>query len=170
MMIGISGTPGTGKSALARELEKRGYPVTHLVDTIGPYVLQTDQERNTMIVDEEAWAEEFHPVEGIVEGHLAHYLPCDKIIILRCHPDELTRRLKDRGYSEKKILENAEAEALDIVLQETVDRFKDDQIFEIETTHCDVQEVADIVERIIDGSQPPSYGNIDWSPYILETV
>lgn len=170
MMIGISGTPGTGKTAVANELANRGYQVTHLVDTIGPYILEKDEERDTSVVDEGAWARDFLPVEGIVEGHLAHYLPCDRIIILRCRPDELARRLKERGYSAEKIRENAEAEALDIILQETVYRFQEDQIYEIDTTRCRTQELANMVEEIIHGSRPPSYGTIDWSLYLLERL
>jgi adenylate kinase len=168
MMIGLTGTPGTGKSAVAVELASRGYPVIHLVDTLGPYILEKDTERDTMVVDEVAWAEEFSPVDGIVEGHLAHYLPCDRIIVLRCHPDILIRRLRDRGYSEKKIRENAEAEALDIILQETVDRFDEDQIYEIDGTLHTILELTDQVERIIKGECLPSYGDIDWSSYLLE--
>jgi adenylate kinase len=168
MMIGISGTPGTGKSAVAQELANRGYQVIHLVDTIGPYILEKDEERDTRVVDECAWARDFLPVEGIVEGHLAHYLACDRIIILRCRPDELARRLKKRGYSAEKIRENVEAEALDSILQETVDRFQEDQIYEIDTTRCRIPELADIVEEIIHGSRSPSYGTIDWSMYLLE--
>ncbi len=167
MMIGLTGTPGTGKSTLSHELEERGYPVTHMVDTIKPYIIDEDEERDTLVVDEEAWAREFCRVEGIVEGHLAQYLPCDRIIVLRCRPDVLARRLQKRGYSEKKIRENVEAEALDIILQETVERFRDDQIYEIDTTPCGLKDLADEAEKVIEGTRSPRYGTIDWSEYLL---
>jgi adenylate kinase len=168
MMIGITGTPGTGKSAVARVMAERGFRVIHLVDTVGPYILERDEGRDTLVVDEYAWAEEFTPIDGIVEGHIAQYLPCDRIIVLRCHPNVLALRLKQRGYTAEKIRENCEAEALDIILQETIERFHTDQIYEIDTTDCGVLELADRVEGIADGSYPPSYGTIDWSPYLLE--
>jgi adenylate kinase len=168
MMIGLTGTPGTGKSTLSLELASRGHRVVHLVDTIGPYILTRDTARDTLVVDEDAWAEEFPPVDGIVEGHLAHYLPCDRIIVLRCRPDVLASRFRKRGYSEGKIRENVEAEALDIILQEAVDRFSEEQIYEIDTTRCVIPELADLVERIINGTRPPSYGKIDWSMYLVE--
>jgi adenylate kinase len=167
MMIGLTGTPGTGKSTLSHELEERGYPVTHLADTIGPYIIEEDKERDTLVVDEEAWAREFCPVDGIVEGHLAQYLPCDRIIVLRCRPDVLAQRLKKRNYSEKKIRENVEAEALDIILQETVERFRDEQIYEIDTTSCGLMELTEEAEKVIQGTRPPTYGMIDWSEYLL---
>jgi Predicted nucleotide kinase (related to CMP and AMP kinases) len=168
MMIGITGTPGTGKSTLAQELIRKEYQVIHLADTFGPYILEKDEERDTMVVDECRWAEEFKPVDGIVEGHLAHHLPCDRIIVLRCRPDILALRLRTRGYSEEKIRENAEAEALDIILQETVDRFREDQIYEIDATGCGVCDLVDHVEGIIQGCCLPSFGKIDWSVYLLE--
>jgi adenylate kinase len=170
MMIGLTGTPGTGKSMLAAELEKRGHRVIHLIDTTGPYVLERDEERDTMVIDEKKWSEGFKPIDGIVEGHLAHYLPCDLIIILRCRPDILSARLRSRGYPEEKVRENVEAEALDIILQESVDRFRKDQIYEIDTTRVSIGDLTDRVEQIIDGKCLPAYGAIDWSGYLLERI
>ncbi|MDD1679472.1 MAG: adenylate kinase family protein [Methanomicrobiales archaeon] len=169
MMIGLTGTPGTGKSTVADELARRGRRVIHLVDTIRPYILEKDEQRSTSVVDEQRWAEEFVPFDGVVEGHLAHYLPCDRIIVLRCRPDILAARLKARGYPEEKIRENVEAEALDVILQETVDRFGEDQIYEIDGTLHMVPEIADQVELVIEGTCLSSYGDIDWSRYLLET-
>ena len=134
MMCGITGTPGTGKTSVAGDLTRRGFPVLHLSDTISGYVIGKDEERDTGIIDEERWAAEFVPYKGFVEGHLAHLLPCDRIVVLRCRPDILMERLKTRGYGQEKIRENALAEALDVILIETVDLFSPDQIYELDTT------------------------------------
>ncbi|MDD1672781.1 MAG: adenylate kinase family protein [Methanomicrobiales archaeon] len=168
MMVGITGTPGTGKSSAGDELARRGYSVIRLVDTLRPYILERDAERDTLVADEEEWAKEFPPVEGIVEGHLAHYLSCDQILILRCRPDILSGRLRKRGYEEEKIQENMEAEALDVILQEVIDRFSPSQIYEVDATTLTTEEVADIVEEVVTGTRNPSYGSIDWSGYLQE--
>ncbi len=165
-MIGITGTPGTGKSALADELLQRGYRVISCTETLAPYVLERDEERETDVVDEERWSEEFIPVDGFVEGHLAHYLACDLILILRCRPDVLEGRLRARGYPERKIRENREAEAMDLILQEVVDRFPADRIHEIDTTVLTVDETAEIVEQVIRGERALAFGAIDWSGYL----
>ena len=170
MMTGITGTPGTGKSTLGEELSRRGHPVMHLVDTLRPYILEHDETRDTDIVDEERWAEEFPRFDGIVEGHLAHYLPCDLIVILRCRPDVLEGRLRNRGYIDEKVRENVQAEALDVILQETVERFREDQIYEIDGTTLSTEKEADIVEQILRGDRSPSYGMIDWSSYLRELI
>ncbi len=102
MMCGITGALGTGKSVTAGELERRGHTVVHLSATVGPYVTGTDAERDAEIIDVDRWADEFVPIDGIVEGHFAHYLPCDRIVVLRCRPDVLKQRLSTRSVPGRK--------------------------------------------------------------------
>jgi adenylate kinase len=166
MMYGITGTPGTGKTSVAEMLHSRGYSVTHQKDTVGPYILEKDTERETLIIDEERWADEFIPVEGFIEGHLVHLLPCDAIIVLRCRPDVLEERLLTRNYSPEKIRENVEAEALDVILIETLELFETRQVYELDTTDKCVRECCDMIERFFRGETPASYGDIDWSMYL----
>jgi len=166
MMCGITGTPGTGKSLIGTELARRGYTVVHLTDTVGPYITGLDEERDTRIIDVERWADEFVPVDGFVEGHFAHLLPCDRIIVLRCRPDALKARLALRKYREKKIRENAEAEALDSCLIETVERYDPLQILELDTTDRDAAYCADRIERFFRGEIPADFGHLDWSAFL----
>ena len=166
MMCGITGTPGTGKSMIGMELTRRGYTVVHLTTTVGPYVIGDDEERDAQIIDVDRWADEFVPVEGFVEGHIAHLLPCDKIVVLRCPPDELKKRLAQRKYREQKIRENAEAEALDVCLIETVEEFEDSQILELDTTGHDAAYCADTIEGFYRGEIPADFGHLDWSEFL----
>jgi adenylate kinase len=169
MMCGITGTPGTGKSAIGNELAKRGHTVVHLTDTVGPYVTGEDEKRDAQIIDVDRWVAEFVPVDGFVEGHFAHLLPCDKIIVLRCRPDVLKTRLAMRKYRERKIRENAEAEALDVCLIETVEDFEPDQILEIDTTEKSPAECASIIEGFVKGEIPAGFGTLDWSGFLEVT-
>ena len=77
------------------------------------------------------------PGRRVCRGPLCPLLPCDRIVVLRCRPDVLKQRLAPRKYREEKIRENAEAEALDVFLIETVEEFDPDQIFELDTTGHD---------------------------------
>ncbi|MCK9579308.1 MAG: adenylate kinase family protein [Methanoregula sp.] len=169
MMCGITGTPGTGKSMIGEELARRGHTVIHQSMTVGPYVSGDDEERDVQVIDVDRWAEEFKPVNGFVEGHMAHYLLCDKIVVLRCRPDELKKRLAQRKYRAAKISENAEAEALDVCLIETVEEFEPSQIFELDTTGHDAAFCADRIEAFYHGNLPADFGHIDWSAYIEVT-
>lgn len=166
MMYGISGTPGTGKSAIAAELAKRGYHVVHAGETTRDYVIEADDERDTAIIDEDAWIASFKVFDGFIEGHLAHLLPCDLVIILRCRPDVLEKRLAERGYNEEKIRENIEAEALDVILIETLEIHQPDTIIEIETTRDDISSCVEHIEQFIRREIPSSYGKNDWSDFL----
>jgi adenylate kinase len=169
MMCGITGTPGTGKSMIGDELSRRGHTVVHLTSTVGPYVIGEDEERDVQVIDTDRWAAEFVPIDGFVEGHIAHLLPCNKIVVLRCHPDELKKRLARRKYREKKIRENADAEALDVCLIETVENFEPSQILELDTTGHDAGYCADRIEGFYQGEIMADFGHIDWSGYLEVT-
>ena len=166
MMYGISGTPGTGKSSIAAALEERGHRVVHAADTVNDYLVGSDPERQTVIIDEEAWAGNFVPVDGFVEGHLVHLLPCDLVIILRCRPDVLRARLEERGYPRDKVFENAEAEAMDVILVETLEIHPPGHILEVDTTDAPVRSCVEQIELFIRGEISSSYGKNDWSEYL----
>ena len=166
MMFGITGTPGTGKSSVADELALRGYPVVRLAETVKGYIVGKDSERDTRIIDEDRWARGFTPVEGFVEGHLAHLLPCDLVVVLRCRPDRLLARLRERGYGEEKCRENAEAEALDVTLIETLEEHDPGHVLELDTTGLSTGRVADLIADFVGGRIPPSHGGIDWSGFL----
>ncbi len=165
-MYGITGTPGTGKSSVAGTLREQGFRVLHLSETTGDYVIEQDPLRETLVIDEERWAAEFVPFDGVVEGHLAHLLPCDRVAVLRCRPDILADRLRRRGYGEGKVRENALAEALDVVLVETLELFSPEQVYELDTTDMSIQECSYRIGRFFRGEIPPQSGFLDWSSYI----
>ena len=169
MMCGITGTPGTGKSMIGEELARRGHVVIHQSMTVGPYVSGDDEARDVQVIDVDRWASEFKPVDGFVEGHMAHYLPCDRIVVLRCRPDELRKRLAQRKYRESKIRENAEAEALDVCLIETVEDYEPDRILELDTTGRDAAFCADMIEGFFKGEVPAGFGQIDWTEFLEVT-
>lgn len=162
MLIALTGTPGTGKSTVTQELAQRGYRIIRVNDTIGPYVLEKDEELDTRIVDTQRWSAEFPELDGIVEGHLSHLLPADRVIVLRCRPDILKTRLTERGYHQEKVAENVEAEMLDILLVEALEEHTPEMIYEIDATVMSVTELADMIEQIISGDASPGHGIVDW--------
>ncbi len=57
----------------------------------------------------------------VIDSHLSHYLPKEKVklcVICKCDVKELRKRLKKRGYAKAKIEENVEAEIMDVCLNE----------------------------------------------------
>jgi len=172
MKIALTGTPGTGKTSIADELEKRGYKIIRINDIANDFTIGYDEERQSKIVDEDALDEYIKEIkeDGIlfIEGHLSHLLNIDAVIILRCNPEELEKRLKEKKWNERKIKENLEAEALDIILDRALEKHK--KIWEIDTTKKSIDEIADEIEKIIKEFPPPRYGKIDWSEWLMENA
>jgi len=88
------------------------------------------------------------------------------IIVLRSHPDVLRKRLEERNYSEEKLRENLEAEAIDVILEEALETGK--PVYEIDTTEMNIDDVKKAVEDILSGrTEAYRPGKIDFSEVIL---
>ena len=162
----LTGTPGTGKTTAAERLGDRlGVEVHHLNDLIREEGLHQgeDEQRGSLIADIDAAREHLGDWSGVLDSHLAHHFDADAAVVLRCHPDQLEERLRSRGESAAKAAENAESEALDIVLSETVQRFGRENVYEIDTTDRPVDEVVDAVVAVLRGEREPSAGTVDFT-------
>lgn len=102
----------------------------------------------------------------IVESHLAHLLSADRVVVLRCQPEELHRRLSERGVEESKATENAESEALDVILTEAVSRHGTENVYEIDTTDRSPDDVGEEIERVVAGEREPSAGTVSFLEYL----
>ncbi|MFB6291926.1 MAG: adenylate kinase family protein [Candidatus Nanohaloarchaea archaeon] len=163
MILALTGTPGTGKTSVAAELD--GFDVLDLTEFVKSRDLGEQGEE--FEVDTAAMVEALEEeLEGesdaVVEGHLSHHFPADYCVVLRCEPGELEERLAERGYSQDKIQENVESEALDVILQEAVSR--QEKVIEVDTTGKSAGEVASEIERRME-EDDTGYGDIDWSDY-----
>ena len=164
MRISITGSPGTGKSSASKFLEDR-YAV-HSVKELAERYVCGEQDGEELLVDIECLNEGLKCGDCIIEGHLSHLLNPDIIIVLRCHPETLRKRLEGRGYSDEKLRENLEAEAIDIILEEALETGK--PVFEIDSTERSPEETADAITDILNGNtEGYEPGNIDWSGVIL---
>lgn len=173
-VIAITGTPGVGKSSLSAELRRRGYEVVDVNEHLRKHGLlgERDAARDTYNVDMEAFndsLDEYREKDRTVflDSHLSHQVDCSHIIVLRCEPKVLADRLRARGYSDRKVLENVQAEVLDVILCESTET--DIPVSEIDCTDNTPAEAADDVEMIIKGEsglfRP---GSIDWSSEMEE--
>lgn len=178
MRVAVTGTPGTGKTTATRLLEGtdgRGgnripeIEVVHLNHLIEDEELYTevDEDRDSVVADLDALAERFEGRDDVLlESHLAHHLDADRVAVLRCDPATLETRLRGRGESEAKARENAESEALDVVLAEAVDRHGLESVYEIDTTDRTPETVATDIAAVCRGEREPSAGTVDFVEYL----
>ncbi len=164
MKITITGTPGCGKTTVAKLLsELTGIPVFHLSNLIREKGFYTDydEERDAYVTDVEKLTEFFKGKEKfIAEGLVAHYIPSDLCIILRVNPSELSKRLAGRGYSPSKISENVEAERLAVIATEVFENPCAPRIAHIDTTNRTPEEVVQLILRCMRGEE--IFDNVDW--------
>ncbi len=178
MLIGITGTPGTGKTALTSLLEDRGqYRIIHLNELIREEKLysEVDSQRDCVVADIDLVENRVLEIADndknitIIDSHLSHHI-ADYIIVLRTSPDVLRERLAKRKYSVEKIEENLEAEALDIILAESVDWCK--KVFELNTTEESMGRTVTSIIKIIKGLEQENTseleerykpGSVNWS-------
>ncbi len=170
VLVALTGTPGTGKSTVAAVLERRGYFVV-ILDRFAEergLIARSDDARGTKEVDVDALDREVRvPAKlGFLVGHYAHLLTVDLAIVLRCHPRTLEARLRARGWPVAKVHENVEAETIDAITQEAVDRKA--PVYEVDTTSSTPDAAADAVLGILQGrTEGREPGRLDWSDEVL---
>jgi adenylate kinase len=166
--IAVTGTPGTGKSTAVEAVET-DLDVVHLNDVIREEGLTTDhdEDRDSAVADLDAVADSLAGRDDVLfESHLAHHFDADRVVVLRCHPETLVDRLRERGEPREKAEENAESEALDVILAEAVDRHGEDSVYEVDTTNLTPAETADAIERVVAGERGPSAGTVSFIDYL----
>jgi adenylate kinase len=170
VLVAITGTPGTGKSSVCKELVRRGLTVVDAARLASEKGFSTRPKRrgDPAIVDIEKLRKVSMPKGDLVfiSSHFSHLLKSDIAIVLRCSPNVLKTRLERRKWRKEKVMENVEAEAIDLITVEAIQRCK--KVFEVDTTSIDAGEatrqILEIVKGSVKGHEP---GHIDWSEEIL---
>lgn len=104
---------------------------------------------------------------AIVEGHLSHLCHgADKMIVLRLNPNVLNERLDARNYTESKVYENCEAEALAVCSAEAYEIYGED-VSEIDCGDKSIDDLVAICLDIINDSEEYPIGYIDFMDWIL---
>ncbi len=168
-LVAITGTPGTGKSSVSEELRRRGYDVIDMNVHIREHGLlgELDAPRDTHEVDLDLLNDSldgYRSRDGVVfmDSHLSHFMDCGMIIVLRCHPDILAKRLEARGYGPDKVRENVQSEVLDVILCEATE--SDIPVYEVDCSSGTASDSADSIEQIVKGSTSDYLpGRTDWS-------
>ena len=125
-VIVVTGTPGTGKTKVARKLKGKYIDVNKILDK---YKLKEkyDRKRKTWVVDVSKLNKVLiEMIENskkglVIDSHLSHYLPKKYVklcVVTKCDLKVLKKRLERRGYSKLKVRENMDSEIFDVCLNE----------------------------------------------------
>ena len=149
-MLAVSGTPGTGKTTVCDVLEVLGWQVLSLEDLASEHgcLEEVDANDGAAPIDIHRLAEAWEaPKNGrhVVDGHLAHFLDVDGVVLLRCPPTSLRERLQQRGYSEAKIRANVEWEMTSGHWAELLEFEIDPPIIEFNTASMSIEALAEAI-------------------------
>jgi adenylate kinase len=174
-IIVITGTPGVGKTTIAKALAKR---LNALYVSVGELVkdenliVGVDEDRNTLIADLKRLTRRINTIilqasqDVIVEGHYASDVLQKNLVsfafVLRKNPEDLKMILEKKGFEEKKILENIASELLDVCLINTINNYGEDIVNEIDVSQQSVEEVINEIIFILEGQQKRNVGNVNW--------
>ncbi|MCJ1248299.1 factor activating pos9 [Trapelia coarctata] len=152
----ITGTPGVGKSSLA-ELVAQQTGLKHLKinDLVkeGEFHEGWDKELETWVVDEDKLLDALEPLllpgGNIIDYHACDLFPTswiDLVVVLRTSTEILYDRLKARGYAERKLQENMDAEIMQVILEEAREGFEEECVVELGSDG--VEEMEGNAERV----------------------
>lgn len=173
-VLGISGTPGVGKSSVSRKLsEILNIPhieLSQLVIEKGLYT-EFDEERLSYVIDEDAvrrYLRKLYEDMGpfILDSHYAEIAPkeiLEIVIVLRLDPLKLLDRLLAKGWPARKVAENVEAELLSIPTLNAIDELGEEMVLEIDVTNMSINDAVQEIISSVMGEKPKYLGHtIDW--------
>ncbi|MGD0478185.1 MAG: AAA family ATPase [Nitrososphaerales archaeon] len=167
--FGITGTPGTGKKTIAPLVaSKLGLPCISLYGQAVSSGLvkqgDNDAEVDTAVLGR--FIVKHVSGSALFYGHLLPYVlggrELKRVVVLRCEPKTLKRRLLARGYQPNKAVENIEAELIGVLSADSMSVFGSRRTAEFDTTVSKPGEAARVISELLKGSREPG-SRIDWT-------
>lgn len=105
------------------------------------------------------------PRDSVVYGHLLPYCldpsTVGRVVVLRCEPMMLRKRLQARGYPPRKVEDNVEAELIGLISDDSFRAFGE-KAFEVDTTSFSAKEAAALAFGVVSGDRKAGE-RIDWT-------
>ena len=163
--LGITGTPGTGKKTLAPAVAKElGVPFIGLNELLTP----SERVRTSRGVDPRLLRKRLlrrTRETALVYGHLVPDVlergDVERVVVLRCNPSKLARRLRQRSYPRAKVAENVEAELIGVVSAASILRFGGRRCADFDTSSRSVTNSAAAVAKLLRAPHPRG-ARVDW--------
>lgn len=178
MIIAITGTPGVGKTTVAKLLVKKLEAGYISLSSTGKHLKgYYDKSRKTKIVRlsalQKAIERKIDKKEySVIDGHLAHEMDADIVVVLRCNPRVLRRRMRKKKWDVSKIKENIEAEMLDSSTIESIERHGKKKVIEIDVSRRNPESTAILIKMLLNNHpmQKKYSPRIDWTKKYLKEL
>lgn len=174
-VILVTGTPGVGKTTLAKRLAQTlNAQYINLTELSHKehLELRQDSERGTIVIDEVKMRRELRKIikqtqsDLFIDGHYASAVTpkslVDRIFVLRRHPSELRSFMLKSGFNQSKQEENLQAEILDVCLVEALQKQERDRVCEMDVTSKPVEAVLKDALDVLAGNKACYVGCVDW--------
>lgn len=167
--FGLTGTPGTGKKTLAplvaSKLRLQCISLNELAVSAGAQATGSPEVEIDVSFLKSKLPRMLHG-PSLLYGHLLPYVIgrdfVRRVVVLRCEPSELKKRLVERGYSPEKVIENVEAELIGLLSSDSLKAFGKSKVLEYDTTPSDSAKASSSIAKMIGmASRPDSL--IDWT-------
>ena len=154
----LTGSPGTGKTTIAKLLSKKlKYKYIDVNKLIKEKKLKEKyiKKLDTYEVNTDKLTDELIKIikksKGVViDSHLSHYIPKKYVnlcIVCKCSLKELKKRLEKRKYSKIKVNENLDSEIFDVCFIEAKE--KKHNIITVDTTVEKLNKIIKAIKEII---------------------
>lgn len=165
-LFGVTGSPGTGKKTVSPMVAKKlGLPLVSINELASKYGLKNPETGEVEVGGMRRKIALTVGGRAVVYGHLLPYVVApsavDRVVVLRCEPGALKRRLVSRGYPPSKVTENVEAELIGVVSADAYDAFGAAKTSEVDTTGSTPARTArETADAFAGGKSGP---RIDWT-------
>lgn len=166
MSIVITGNPGVGKHTISKEVAKNLELDILDINKIAKDEGLFEKNQDTNDIDTRKLGKIFSEKnleKNVIVGHLAPYIldlqQVKIMIVLRRNPYDLITVYKDRGYTDKKSIENTGSEVLGIIVHDAKSKFQN-KVFQVNSSGKSIEDVVKKVMSIISSNK----GNeeVDW--------
>ena len=177
-IILLTGIPGSGKTIIGEKLAKNlkglfiDIPVLVKKKKLFSYY---NKKYKSYIVDLRKLRKELNKIykieekKIIISSHFPINIPKEKIfkvIVLRCNPLVLIKRLKKRNYPYEKIRDNVISELIDLIYYEAIKYYGKKMVFQLDISNKKINKILKEISLIL------SKGNkqymIDWIAFLEE--
>lgn len=156
MKILVTGTPGTGKTLISKELGKlfKSKVINEkdfaLSNKIGCFNDENELEIPIDLIQKKANTFLLKNKNIIFEGHVLceAKLNVDLVVVLKVNPEELEVRLEGRRYSPDKIMDNVFCEGIDYCLKHVKKNYSKNKIIVINSNPNFRFTLADILVKL----------------------